>query len=149
MSPAPNEQLDAYKTHQRQNHSERDIEAHALLSCATYLETARDPGVDIEEYTAALKLNQRLWTIFQIALCDPENPLPAELKSLLLNLSRYVDQTSFKAIAARNPELLKSLIDINRHIAVGLSKKPAGAQAAQSSAQPSVMPSTPLSVTTA
>jgi len=122
MTTETHQQVGAYKANQRQNESERDIEAHALLSCASQLDAARVSGRR-DDYTNALKRNQRLWTIFQVALCDPENPLPRELKVLLLNLSRYIDRVSFRAIGEYQPALLQSLIDINRHIAGGLSKK--------------------------
>jgi flagellar protein FlaF len=123
MTAATNEQIGAYKTHQRQNESEREIESRALLSCANQLDAAQKSS-DRNFYTDALKRNQRLWTIFQVALCDPDNPLPKELKITLLNLSRYVDRVSFRAIAEYMPAALSSLIDINRSIATGLSKQP-------------------------
>ena len=123
MAAATSEQHDAYKTtHQHQRQSDREIEARALLSCASLLAAAKE-GNDHKFYTEALKRNQRLWTFFQVALCDPDNPLPRELKIILLNLSRYVDKVSFRAIAEYKPTLLANLIDINRHIATGLSAK--------------------------
>jgi len=123
MSAATYEQHDAYKTHQHQNQSDREIEARALLSCASLL-AAASQGNDRTVYAEALKRNQRLWTFFQVALCDPDNPLPRELKIILLNLSRYVDKVSFRASAEYKPALLASLIDINRSVATGLSAKP-------------------------
>ena len=123
MTTETHQQVGAYKSNQRKNESEREIEAQALLSCASQLDAARASG-QRDECTKALKRNQRLWTIFQVALCDPENPLPRELKALLLNLSRYVDRVSFRAIGECKPALLQSLIDINRSIASGLNKKP-------------------------
>jgi flagellar biosynthesis activator protein FlaF len=123
MTTATHEKLDAYKTHQRKNESDREIEARALLICASQLDTARGSRNDAGIYMEAIKRNQRLWTIFQVALCDPSNPLPHELKRILLNLSCYVDRVSFRALAEFKPPLLDSLIDINRGIATGLSKK--------------------------
>jgi len=123
VTPATNEKLDVYKTHQRHNESDRDIEARALLICASQLDAARTSKENSEFYMEAIKRNQQLWTIFQVALCDPGNPLPRELKTTLLNLSCYVDRVSFRALAEFKPPLLSSLIDINRGIATGLSKK--------------------------
>ena len=80
-------------------------------------------------YNDAISHNQRLWTIFQVALVDPQNALPQDLKITLLNLSRYVDKTSFRAIGKFNPEAIDSLININRIIAAGLNKNPADASA--------------------
>jgi len=56
-----------------------------------------------------------------VMLADPQNPLPRDLKITLLNLSRYVDKVSLRASAEYNPDLLNSLIDINKQIAAGLS----------------------------
>jgi flagellar protein FlaF len=122
MSPA-NEQHDVYKTHQHKNESWREIEARVLLNAANSLEEARRPGTDQAFYRSVLQRNQRLWVIFQVALCDPENPLPQDLKTLLLNLSVYINKLSFRAIAQYQPDLLKSLININRRIAAGLNVK--------------------------
>lgn len=108
----------------------REIDRRALMSCAARLNIAlNDEGKDMQAYADALRHNQRLWTLFQVALCDPDNPLPRDLKVTLLNLSRYVDRVSFRAITAFAPQLLNSLIDINRTIAVGLAKKAATASA--------------------
>ena len=110
----------------------RDTDARALLSCARRLDDAKnmlqgDPKSReaLRVCAEAIRHNQRLWTIFQVALSDPQNPLPDDLKLILLNLSRYVDKTSFRAIGKYTPDLLESLININRMIAAGLSKQPA------------------------
>src|ERR1700729_1505196 len=99
MAPATNDKHDAYKTHQRKNLSDRAIEARALLSCASQLDNASKTQSDRKFYDEAIRRNQKLWTIFQVALCDPGNPLPTELKNILLNLSCYVDRVSFRALA--------------------------------------------------
>lgn len=118
------EKLNAYTSHQRQNEDSRETDKRALLSCASRLKAALDDGgQDMEAYGSAIRYNQRLWTIFQIALCDPDNPLPRELKVTLLNLSRYIDRVSFRAVTGFAPQLLNSLIDINRIIAEGLTNK--------------------------
>jgi len=125
MTSTTQEKMGAYSTHQRGKENSRQIDAHALLSCASRLKSALDAGsTDMAAYIQALRHNQRLWTVFQVALCDPDNALPRDLKMTLLNLSRYVDRVSFRAIGGFAPELLTSLIDINRMIAYGLSIKP-------------------------
>jgi len=112
----------AYTFHQRKDETVRETESHALLSCASKLEAARDPSATREEFGDALRHNQQLWTLFQVCLCEPDNPLPRDLKGLLLNLGRYVDKTTFRALADENRNLLRGLISINRHLAAGLSK---------------------------
>ena len=111
----------------------RDTDARALLSCASRLNDAKTlmesdlkSKENLQLYCEAIRHNQRLWTIFQVALSDPENLLPEHLKITLLNLSAYIDKTSFRAIGKYMPDLLDSLISINRTIAAGLSKKPTG-----------------------
>jgi flagellar protein FlaF len=111
----------------------RDTDSRALAACARRLDDARKlmegdvrSKDNLKIYGEAIRHNQRLWTIFQVALCDPQNPLPQHLKVMLLNLSRYVDKTSFRAIGKYTPDLLDSLININRIISIGLSKKPSG-----------------------
>ncbi len=125
MSSSPShEKLGAYSTNQRGQESSRQTDARALLSCASRLKAALDNGgADMAAYAQAIRHNQRLWTLFQVALCDPDNALPRDLKMTLLNLSRYVDRVSFRAVSAFAPQLLNSLIDINRMIAVGLNTK--------------------------
>jgi len=148
MTVATYEKHDAYKTHQRGQESDREIEARALLTCANQLDAAaRGQEKDKNFYNDAIKSNQRLWTIFQVALCDPGNPLPSELKNILLNLSCYVDKVSFRALAEFKPPLLANLIDINRSIAAGLSKKPASGNQLPPSPPPQ-LPSGPV-ITTA
>ncbi len=113
----------AYTTHQRSDETVRETEAHALLSCASRLEGVRDPASSRDDFFAALRHNQELWTVLQVCLCEADNPLPMDIKGLLLNLSRYVDKTTFRALADGNRAALGSLININRNIAAGLQKK--------------------------
>lgn len=122
----------AYSSHQRGGKEDaRETDARALLSCASRLKAAIDDGgKDKRAYAEAIRHNQRLWTIFQIALCAPDNALPQHLKVTLLNLSRYVDRVSFRAVTSFAPQLLNELIEINRSLAAGLTKKPQGDAAA-------------------
>lgn len=127
MTTTTKEQYGAYAApaaDQPQEIDGRETDRRALMSCAARLNVAlMDEGKDMQVYNDAIRHNQRLWTLFQVALCDPENPLPRDLKVTLLNLSRYVDRVSFRAITAFAPQLLNSLIDINRTIAAGLVTK--------------------------
>lgn len=147
MTNTHQEKLGAYSSHQRQDEDGRETDKRALLICANKLnEALMDGGKDMAAYAEAIRQNQRLWTIFQVALCDPENQLPQDLKLRLLSLSRYVDRVSFRAITEFMPQLLNSMIDINRIIAAGLNKKQP-TQETQPNAQPMPEP-TPRSVMT-
>lgn len=118
-------QVGSYAQNQQNGESVRETEARALLNCASRLSAAQDINNGYEYYLDAIKHNQELWTLFQVMLADPQNPLPRDLKITLLNLSRYVDKVSLRASAEYNPDLLNSLIDINKQIAAGLSTNPA------------------------
>lgn len=123
-------QVGAYSQNQQNTETVRETEARALLNCASRLSAAQDINNGYEYYLDAIKHNQELWTLFQVMLADPQNPLPRDLKVTLLNLSRYVDKVSLRASAEYNPDLLNSLIDINKQIAAGLSTTPETAGAA-------------------
>ena len=111
--------------------SAREIQARALALAARRLNDAKalmDSNPKSKDYQMqlgeALRYNQQIWTYFQVGLTDPENPLPTDLKGNLLSLSIYVDKTSFQLAARYAPELIDSLININRMIGAGLSKNP-------------------------
>lgn len=147
MGAVVKKQHSTYNANQRSEESVRETEARALLSCANKLEQARNPNCSNEEFVNAVRHNQQLWTLFQAFLCDPENPLPDDLKITLLNISRYVDKASFKAIGEGNKEILAGLIHINRTIAAGLAKKPERTAVKETQEQP--VPSTSPITTTA
>jgi len=118
-------QEQAYRSAQKTTTTGRDLEAHVLTQTALRLaeslqqwQDGRDP--DTEKLFEALRNNQRLWTIFQSELADPNNPLPLKIKEDLLNLSLFIDKRTFEMMANLEPEKIKILIDININIAAGL-----------------------------
>lgn len=152
MTNTAKEQYGAYASQTQQTPVDidgRETDRRALMNCAARLNVAlTDGGKDMKEYIEAIRHNQRLWTIFQVALCDPENPLPREAKGTLLNLSRYVDRVSFRAVTEFSPQLLNSLIDINRIIAKGLMPKKPLTDNPPKAAQIQAPPANPSSVQT-
>lgn len=128
---------DNYKGTQLNGETVRESESRALLNCASKLELVKDPKATREELGMAIKLNQRLWTVFQVSLCEPTNPLPTDLRNTLLNLSQYVDKTSFQILGNNDRDLLNSLVSINRTIAKGLSVKKEGTTPATRTEMPS------------
>jgi len=133
------EKINAYSTHQQTQIDGREIDKRALLNCASRLKVALDDGgKDMKLYADAIRHNQHLWTIFQVSLADPANELPRDLKLTLLRLSGYVDRVSFRAVTEYMPQLLNSLIDINRMLATGLAKK--NAQQQQAAPTANIMP---------
>lgn len=107
----------------------RELEASVLLKAARRLQAcldsvgahdaARMPALD-----EALRYNQRLWTIFQVDLSGPDNPLPLELRRNLLRLSLYVDKCTFQLFGQPDRGKLESLVRINVNIAEGLLTAP-------------------------
>ena len=115
---------DAYRSSQKLGAEARQTEARALLETARALSEARDNIEDLDSFRAALRLNWRLWTIFQSDVSSVENPLPDEIKQNILNLSVFIDKHTVDALATPEARKLKVLIDINRNIAGGLMTDP-------------------------
>lgn len=114
----------------------RSTEAWALGEASRRLALAArmdDKGVALRE---ALRLNQRLWSIFQAALTEPDCPLPKEIRENVLALSIMVDRHMLDRLADLDGGKIGPILDINRAIAEGLSNKPAAGAPATSAATP-------------
>ena len=151
MTQSAHEKVNAYKSNQQVRMDGREIDMRALLNCANRLKIALDnDGKDIKLYQDALRHNQHLWTIFQVALTDPSNELTTDLKLTLLRLSGFVDQVTFKNICAFSSQALNTLIDLNRSIAAGLAKKveQKSGEGSQNLAPPMLIAGTPAAVMT-
>jgi len=113
-----------YETASKATGSSRELEAAALFKAARLLESCQR-GWDSSDrelrLAEALQYNQRLWTFFQSELAQPEHGLPAEIRINLLRISTFVDRRTFEIMARPEPQKLKALIEINRHVASGLS----------------------------
>lgn len=102
----------------------RSTEAWALGEASRRLVIAakmEDGGVALRE---ALRLNQRLWSIFQAALIEPDCPLPKELRQNVLALSIMMDRHTLQRLADLDGSKIQPILDINRSIAEGLAQKP-------------------------
>ena len=102
----------------------RSTEAWALGEASRRLIVAAkadDQGASLRE---ALRLNQRLWSIFQAALIDPTCPLPTELRQNVLSLSIMVDRHILQRLGDLDGGKIQPILDINRAIAEGLAQKP-------------------------
>jgi len=67
-----------------------------------------------------IRLNWRLWTIFQAELTLETNPIPLDLRQNMLTLCQFVDNHTIQCMSELDPEKIKILIDVNRNIAQGL-----------------------------
>jgi flagellar protein FlaF len=115
--------LKAYQSVEKGTLSGRETEARVLIQGAVKL-------VDCQKHwnapdrrdrlSTALTYNQRIWSIFQVEVSNPSNPLPENIKINILHLSQFVDKRIFDIMAFPSPEKLNILIDINRNIAAGL-----------------------------
>lgn len=115
----------AYLSVQKNSIEGRELEATALLNLAQSLQLCQESdiwagGTGLEEFEDTLRRNQKLWTIFQVELENPEHPMPVELRLNLLRLISYVDRTTFLLLVRPQKTQLQSLIDLNRTIAEGL-----------------------------
>ena len=115
--------LKAYESVNKSTMSGRDVEAEVLTKAALKLKHCQDTWFEngqSAKLEAALKYNQRVWTIFQAELEKPENPLPNTLKVDLLRLIAFIDKRTLETIAYPAPEKLTIIININHNIAAGL-----------------------------
>lgn len=76
------------------------------------------------ELDSALLFNRKLWTIFLSAAASDDNPQPVEVRQNIANIGVFVLKHTLDIQFDPRPEKLKSLIDINRNIAAGLSSNP-------------------------
>ncbi len=119
--------LKAYEAVNKSTMSGRDVEAEVLTKAALKLKNCQDswPSASLNtELNAALKFNQRVWTIFQAELGNANNPLPQRLKIDLLRLSAFIDKRTIELMAYPAREKLTILININFNIAAGLRTRP-------------------------
>lgn len=112
----------AYARTSQTTASPREIEAQALLKAARQLQEvqANWNGPDRNMYKALL-FNRRLWTIFMSAMEADDNPNPLDIRQNIANIGVFVMKQTIEMQMDPDPAKLKSLIDINCHIAAGLS----------------------------
>src|SRR4051794_24387477 len=102
----------------------RSTEAWALSEASRRLVIAaktEDGGKSLRE---ALVLNQRLWTIFQTAMAEPDCPLPREIRDNVLALSIMMDRQILQRLGDLDGAKIQPILDINRCVAEGLAQKP-------------------------
>lgn len=112
----------AYGTVAQQTASPRDLEAQLLLRAASRLQNVHDHW---ESQRAALDhallFNRKLWTVFMTSATNKDNPLPAEVRQNIANIGIFVMNHTLTVMGNPQPERLRSLININRQLAAGLS----------------------------
>ncbi|NCS65965.1 MAG: flagellar biosynthesis regulator FlhF [Hydrogenophilales bacterium CG03_land_8_20_14_0_80_62_28] len=119
----PNNPIEAYHSVEKEALTGRALEAAILSRAAVRLRAVRDQWDSPERdplLEDALRYNQRIWTLLQVELSNPENPLPKEIKENLLTLSAFIDKRTFETMAYPAADKLDALININHNIAAGL-----------------------------
>ena len=106
-------------THREVTTAETD--AIVLRQAADRLQKAQQ-SPENDHFEETLLYNQLIWTVIQSEMTS-ENPLSDEIKANLVSLSIFVDKQTVKALGTREPELLNTLIDINRNISLGLERR--------------------------
>lgn len=114
----------------------RETEAWALTETARRMSTGQSPSVDEDDFLAAVRLNWKLWTIFQADLSSPDSEVPVEMRQNMLSLANFVDKRSVEILSTRNRELATALISINRQLAGGLFTVVPAAEGASAPVQP-------------
>lgn len=115
-------------------------EAWALVEAARRMATALQSG-PLDDFNVrkalrdALRLNWRLWTIFQSELSVDDSPVPLDIRQNMLSLCNFVDTHTVQTMADPTPEKVAILIEMNRNIATGHLESLQSAIAAQEKAQ--------------
>jgi flagellar protein FlaF len=101
----------------------REVEAQALLKAAKQLQDAQTHWAELDQQhiEAALRFNRQLWVIFLSAAQNDGNPQPLEIRQQIANIGIFVMNQTVDIMLEPEPAKLKSLIEINRNIAAGLS----------------------------
>ena len=126
-------------------------EAWALIESARRMADQIKEGIpeDIKARHAirdTLRLNWKLWTIFQAELSITENTdMPHEVRQNMLTLCKFVDQHTTNILSSPTPEAIVTLIDINRNIASGLLELSEAEVTAEENAEASDEPYQPKS----
>ena len=118
----------------------RQIEGWALTETAVRMKAAQRQPVDEAALLQAVRLNWRLWTIFQASLLEPDCPVPVDIRNNILSLSNFIDKHTASIIGNPEPSKLDVLIRINRELAGGLMTVPANLAASVEQAAPAAVP---------
>ncbi len=119
--------VNAYKQVDKDTNSGRATEARVLTEAALKLKRCQEnwnaPDRD-GMLDAALRYNQKIWSLFQSELERDDNPLPRKLRIDILRLAAFIDKRIFEVMAFPKPEKLNIIININHNLAAGLRGTP-------------------------
>lgn len=130
--------------------SPRQTEAWALTESARRMSVsleAMEKAQPIELPAAkrvlrdSVRLNWRLWTIFQAELTLENSTVPLEMRHNMLTLCQFVDNQTVTCLAKADRSSVEPLIGINRNLASGLMENVQETTETEEQAAPE--PSTP------
>ena len=121
----------------------RSTEAWALGEASRRLALAAKMNDGGEALREALRLNQRLWSIFQGALSEPDCPLPRDVRDNVLTLSLMIDRHVMARLGDLDGNKIQPILDINRAIAEGLAGKSVQPAATAGAAPAAAVPPKP------
>ena len=116
-----------YKAVSEKIASPRSTEADLLLEAAIRLQKVQGnwDSRGANDLDDALRYNRMLWTIFISTVTKAENPLPQAIRQNVANLGIFVMKHTLAILAEPKPEMISTLIDINRNLAAGLTARAA------------------------
>jgi flagellar protein FlaF len=116
----------AYAKTAQTTQSPRELEATILMKAATRLQMISDDWDNKRhELDEALTYNRKLWTILVSSVTSEENPLPATIKTNIVNLGMFIFQHTLNLMVEPEPQRIGVLVNINRELAIGLRARPA------------------------
>ena len=95
------------------------VEAARRMAAPLEYGSIEDPE-NLDKLRDGLRLNWRLWTIFQTELSLEEGTVPADIRENMLSLCHFVDKHTVEALNDPTAERVATLIEVNRQIANGL-----------------------------
>ena len=122
--------------------SPRKTEGWALIEAAKRMAAAVVEGpvedkAAKDKRKAALRLNWKLWTIFQAELILENPEMDQEIRLNMLTLCKFVDKHTVGALLEPSDSAMSTLIDLNRNIALGLLNMPADEELSEGATQAS------------
>jgi flagellar biosynthesis activator protein FlaF len=119
----PGTGLNAYRKTVAVTSTGRNLEANVLTRAAQHLKDCQarwGQEGHADRLETALRINQRVWTIFQSELARDDNPLPVQIRTDILRLSLFIDKRIIDIMAVPASDKLDAIIRININIAEGL-----------------------------
>ncbi|MFD1913704.1 flagellar biosynthesis regulator FlaF [Halodurantibacterium flavum] len=112
----------AYSGRETPTRTLRGIEYDVLARVTQALRGSGTGAItDFSATAAALHENGRLWRLFLVAVADPQNGLPAQLRASLFYLAEFTAIHTERVLAGRaTPE---ALVDINTAVMRGLRQE--------------------------